>query len=85
MNPIVEALRELGGSASLQDVDNQIVEDNEISDDDLSVTTSTGAIKVLNDIAWSRDYLVKEGILDKNSPRGIWTLSDIGEKIVISS
>ena len=84
MNPIVEVLRELGGSASIHDVDDKLIEEYDITEEELSVKTATGAIKVLNDIAWSRNYLVEEGVLDSNSPRGTWTLSEVGEKIVIS-
>lgn len=84
MNPIVEVLRELGGSASIHDVDDKLIEEYDITEEELSVKTATGAIKVLNDIAWSRNYLVEEGVLDSNSPRGTWTLSEVGEKIIIS-
>ncbi len=84
LNPIVEVLRELGGSASVHDVDDKLIEEYDISEEELSIMTATGAIKVLNDIAWSRNYLVEEGILERDSPRGIWTLSEIGEKIIIS-
>lgn len=85
LNPIVEVLRELGGSASIHDVDDKLIEEYDITEEELAVKTATGATKVLNDVAWSRYFLVAEGILDKDSPRGTWTLSEIGEKIVISN
>ncbi len=84
MNAIVVALRELGGTAKRKDVHEKIVELYEISDDDLAVTHKSGTSKVYNDIDWARNYLSYEGFLDKDSPNGIWKLSVLGEKIVIS-
>lgn len=84
MNPVLVALRELGGSASIQDVRDKIVELYEISEEDLSKTNQSGSSVIMNDIAWARNYLNYEGFLDRNSPQGIWTLSQLGEKIDLS-
>ncbi|MBE5851156.1 MAG: restriction endonuclease [Lachnospiraceae bacterium] len=84
MNAIVVALRELGGSTKRKDVHDKIIEMYEISEDELAETHKTGASKVLNSIDWARNYLTYEGILDHDSPDGIWTLSALGQKIVIS-
>ena len=35
--------------------------------------------KFVNDIAWARNYLAYEGIIDK-SERGIWSLTEKGRK-----
>ena len=85
MNAIVIALRELGGSAKRKDVHEKIVELYEIGEDELAETYSkTGAPKVFNSIDWARNYLAYEGIIDKNVPNGIWSLSSLGQKIIIS-
>lgn len=84
LNPIVVALRELGGSANVQDVHNKIIELYNISEEELSQVNQSGISCVLNDMDWARNYLNYERILDNTSARGTWTLSALGEKIVIS-
>ena len=84
MNAIVVALREFGGTAKRKDVHAKIVELYEISDDDLAAIHKSGTPKVYNDIDWARNYLSYEGILAKDSPSGVWELSALGQKIVIS-
>ena len=54
------------------------------SEEELSQVNQSGNSCVLNDMDWARNYLNYEGILDNTSARGTWTLSALGEKIVIS-
>ncbi len=84
LNAIVVAVRELGGSAKRKDVHAKIVEMYEVSEDELAETHKSGAPKVINNIDWARNYLAYEGILDPDSPSGIWTLSALGQKLIIS-
>lgn len=83
-NPLIVALRELGGSASRQEAHEKLIELYEIPPEELDKQNKSGTPSVLNDIDWSRNYLVYEGFLDKNSGTGIWALSALGEKIIIS-
>lgn len=73
------ALRELGGSAGTQDVYDKIIELYEVSEEELSQKHRSGISVIINDIDWAKNYLGYEGFLDSNSPRGIWTLSKLGE------
>jgi len=84
MNAIVVALRELGGSAKRKEVHDKIIEMYEIGEDELAETHKTGASKILNSIDWARNYLTYEGILDHDTPDGIWALSALGQKIIVS-
>lgn len=84
MNPIIMALRELGGSAGTQDVYDKIIELYEVSEEELSQKHRSGISVIINDIDWAKNYLGYEGFLDSNSPRGIWTLSKLGERIIIT-
>ena len=84
MNAIVVALRELGGYANRQDVHEKVIELYEVSEEDLSQKLKSGASKVLNDIDWARNFLRYEGILSSGSSTGIWELSELGKKIIIS-
>ena len=84
LNPVIMALRELGGSAGTQDVYNKIIELYEVSEEELSQKHNSGIPVLINDIDWAKNYLGYEGFLDSNSPRGIWTLSRLGERIIIT-
>lgn len=84
LNPVIVALRELGGSAGTQDVYDKIIELYEVSEEELSQKHRSGISVIINDIDWAKNYLGYEGFLDSNSPRGIWTLSRLGERIIIT-
>ena len=84
LNAIVVALRDLGGYANRKDVHERIIDLYEISDEELSKKHKTGAVKVINDIDWARNYLRYEGILAANGSTGIWELTELGKKIIIS-
>ena len=70
--PLLNALRELGGSGRPKEVTRQVAKNLKISDDILEETTKTGIPKFHNQVAWARQYLVWEGLLDASS-KGIWT------------
>ncbi len=40
----------------------------------------TGDIRWWNAVRWERDNMVKAGLLKKNSPRGIWELTEKGRQ-----
>lgn len=84
LNAIVVALRELGGSAKRKEVHNKIIEMYELSEEEIAETHKSGSSKVLNQIDWARNYLAYEGIIDSDVPSGIWALSALGQRIVIS-
>lgn len=78
-SPIIHALKELGGSAKPKEVRNQIAKDLKLSQEELSETRGkTKVNKFSNEVAFARMYLVKEGLLDKNSERNLWQLTDDG-------
>lgn len=84
LNAIVVALRELGGTAKRKEVHDKIIELYEISEEELSETIKSGISRVINNIDWARNYLSYEGVLDPNTPSGIWSLSSVGQRILIS-
>ena len=75
--PTVKALKVLGGSGSIEEINNKVYEVAKISDEILQIphgdedgTTS----EIDYRLAWSRTYLKKFGLLE-NSSRGIWALT----------
>lgn len=79
--PLVEALKELGGSGSIEEIYETVIKTASLSEQQLSVQHGDGRTEVQYRLAWARTYLKKYGILE-NSSRGIWALtkSDISPK-----
>jgi len=79
--PILEALNELGGSARMKDV-LKIVRSKMkdiLNDFDMKPLPSTpAAIRWENTAQWARNTMVNEGLLAKNSPHGVWEISNKG-------
>ena len=70
--PIIEVLKELGGSGNPTEVTDLIIEKYNITEAELELKNKNGGSTVKNRIAWARFYLVKGGVLD-SSKRGVWS------------
>ncbi len=75
--PLVDVLKELGGSGKSSEVTDLVIEKLNISEKELEETLKSGVPRVRNYIAWARNYLVKSGYLD-SSQRGVWSLTPKG-------
>jgi len=83
MNPLIQALKALGGSGTIEEIDAKVIEIVDLSDDLLEVIHDPkrgSTTEVEYRIAWARTYLKKYGVLD-NSSRGIWSLTAKGREI----
>ena len=82
--PLINALRELGGSATPEQVRNQIIFDLNLSDDVINeIRGKTETKKFDNEVAWARNYLAYEGYIDK-TVRGVWALTEKGRTSTIT-
>lgn len=81
MNPILAALRKLGGSASNQELYDQVVQDMRLSDEQLSIMhpDREDQTEVAYRMAWARTYLKSAGLIH-NSSRGVWALTQAGRE-----
>lgn len=79
MGPVLDALRELGGSGKPREVSELIAQRCDVSDNKLEETLKSGQTRFYNQVHWARQYLVWEGLLD-GSTRGVWTLTEAGYK-----
>lgn len=75
--PLLDALRELGGSGTPDEVVERIATDLGLPDEVQNDLLPSGGPRIRNQIAWARFYLVREGLLD-SSKRGIWSLTEKG-------
>ncbi len=82
--PILRLLDALGGSASIEEMEQRLVEEFEFTDADLAaVHEKSGTPIIPNKIAWSRSYLREAGLL-ANEQRGIWVLTENGRNAIAS-
>lgn len=81
MKPVLQALKEVGGSGTPQEVRNRIIQDEHLTEEEQSETRGKSNVnKFENEVAWARAYLVSAGYID-NSVRGIWKLTESGKKV----
>ncbi len=76
-NPLLEALRELGGSASIPELEENVSRILGLSDEDINVIHRGNRTKFSYNLAWARTYLKRYGLVE-NSDRGVWALSERG-------
>ena len=75
--PLIESLREMGGSASSYEATDAVIERENIPEKELDKTNKNGQSNVRNAIAWARLYLGYSGYID-SSARGVWRLTEKG-------
>jgi len=75
--PILDCLRQLGGSATRAELKDKLIEDLDISDQELEERLKNGVSRVDNQISWSKVYLMKNGLMEMSEP-DLWTLTEKG-------
>lgn len=83
MNPLVRALKSLGGSGTVEEINDRVAEITKLSDDQLEVLHNPakgGMTEFEYRSAWTRTWLKRYGLLE-NSSRGVWALTVDGGKI----
>jgi len=75
--PIVNALKELGGSGQPGEITDTVLEHLQISEAEQAQTLKNGSSRVRNQVAWARFYLAKADLID-SSRRGVWALTEKG-------
>jgi restriction system protein len=75
--PLLDALRDLGDSGRPREGSARISRNLNLPDELLNQTLKSGGSKFHNQVAWARQYLMWEGLLD-SSKHGTWTLTEKG-------
>ena len=84
MGPILDALRELGGSGTPKQVEEIIARTHGVTDAQRKILNEiSGQSKFSNEVAWGRQYLIYEGLI-VCPKRGIWTLTESGQRTTLS-
>jgi len=80
MNPLIQALKQLSGSGTIEEIDRKVAEIANLSDAQLEILhdpEKSSQTEVEYRLAWARTYLKKYGVLE-NSSRGVWALTPKG-------
>ncbi|XPV68248.1 MAG: restriction endonuclease [Halarcobacter sp.] len=77
--PTIDALQQLGGSGSISEIEEKVIEILNLTDDEINDIHKGNTTKLTYRLAWARTYLKKYGLIE-NSSRGIWALTEKGLK-----
>lgn len=77
-NPLLRAMRELGGSASVAEQEDKVAQLLNLSEEEASEIHRGNRSKLSYRLAWARNYLKRAGLLE-NSTRGVWALTGKGQ------
>lgn len=79
--PTLQALDELGGSGSNEEIYNRVLLITQLPTDVIEIMHSFTKTEVEYRLAWARTYLKNYGALD-NSKHGVWSLTTKGAKML---
>jgi len=83
MNPLIQALKQLGGSGTIEEIASKTAEIVGLSDEQLDQLHNPergSQTEFEYRLAWTRTYLKKYSLLE-NSARGVWALTPKGRKV----
>ena len=78
-NPLIKALKKLGGSGAVSEMEEEVAQTLGLSDEAINEIHRESTTKLTYRLAWARNYLKRYDILD-NSSRGVWALTEKGQK-----
>ena len=77
----LDALRALGGSATIQELVDHVIDAEGVTEAEQGYMMPNGRDRRLNYyLSWSRTFLKRGGAVD-NSSRGVWSLTEAGEQM----
>lgn len=83
MNPVLSALKLLGGSGTNEEINDKVAESVNIPSEQLEILHNPekgGITEIEYRLMWTRTYLKKFGLIE-NSSRGIWSLTPKGSSV----
>lgn len=81
--PLLQALRDLGGSASPREALDRIAQIEKVPESLRNEILKSGQERFYNQVHWARQYLVWEGLIESGR-RGVWSLTLSGKNVVLS-
>lgn len=84
IQPVIDALIELGGSGQPSEVKQLIADKLNITEEEQSEQISSGASRFSKNVDWARFYLAKADLIDA-STRGVWSLTEKGRYVRLTN
>lgn len=82
MLPTLRAIGELGGSASIEEIQDKLTETMRLTQDQMDLAyPKSGALVAPDRMSWARSHLKIAGLLASGG-KGIWVLTDLGRDAV---
>ncbi|WP_026461937.1 restriction endonuclease [Adhaeribacter aquaticus] len=78
-NPTLKALHNLGGSGSVEEIEEQVSLILKLTDEQVNEVHRGNTSKLSYRLTWARNYLKRFNLLE-NSSRGVWALTELGLK-----
>lgn len=79
-NPLLIAMKNLGGSARNEEIQEEVARNLKLTEDEINEIHKGNRTKLDYRLAWARNYLKRYGLL-ASSARGVWYLTPEGMKI----
>lgn len=79
-NPVLQAIKRLGGSASNRELIEEVIKGLSLSEEDIAKAHDLRSSELEYRIAWAKSYMKKFGLLE-NSARGVWVLTPKGREL----
>ncbi len=81
MQPLLHALKDLGGTAKAQEVRKKIIENEHLSEDEVNIVGGKNNVnKFENEVDFAKNYLAYAGYIDKGVYE-VWTLTEAGKSV----
>ncbi|MGB8338221.1 MAG: restriction endonuclease [Burkholderiales bacterium] len=77
-NPLLQAIHELGGSATVTEQEDKVASIMKFSDKEIAEIHRGSHTKLYYTLTWARNYLKHYGLIE-NSSRGVWALTAKGQ------
>ena len=78
MFPTLQVIQALGGSASIEEIQEKLIETQGFTEDQMSVTyAKSGAVVLPDRMSWARSFLRLAGLLE-NPKKGVWVINEDG-------
>ena len=78
-NPTLIALKNLGGSGSVSEIEEQVIAILKLTEDAVNEIHRESTTKLTYRLAWARNYLKRYDLIE-NSSRGVWALTENVQK-----
>lgn len=80
MIPCFQAIDNLGGSATISEIDDEIAKILNLTDEEINYMHDNSTTKLKYRAAWARTNLKNVGYIE-NSKRGVWSITSVGKEV----